>query len=303
MTSQTGGLKHSYFYVDTITFQVEDCLFKVPRGPFEQDSAIFCDMFTMPKGNIVRDVWNEKPIQLDGVSKDDFEQFLKVLFHRKHGSLPYLPVEIHEWTSVLKLSTAWDFQATRQAAIDALHASQIEPVDRVVLAQQYDIKDWLLPALNQLAQRVEPISLEEAGQIGVDFALKVTWNYTLFVSDSRDNAAQGFDYSEAIRTIFALICLEGHRKSSRDSRPAKPSARPRSDSHYDGAVLFQIEEQKQFEPPDDSVQVKRNVPEPMTKHDMPQATMPSKIMEKNANRGWSKEVQRYEAGSGILEKR
>ncbi|KAG6325991.1 hypothetical protein ID866_13098 [Astraeus odoratus] len=146
-------------------------------------------------------------------------------FRRKHALLPYLPNGISEWTSVLKLATTWGFKDTRQAAIDALNDSQIGLVDRVVLAQTYDIKDWLLPALNQLAQRAEPISLEEAGRIGVDVALKMTWvrerlkstsihhcsrcgssdgNAAFSVSDSRDYAAQGFDYSEAIRTTLAL---------------------------------------------------------------------------------------------------
>ncbi|KAG6329035.1 hypothetical protein ID866_10054 [Astraeus odoratus] len=224
MNNRVGSLRHSYFYVDTVTFQVEDCLFKVPRGPFEHESTIFCDIYPMPRSdnNTLEGLCDEMAIQLDG----SVWGMIKMNFHRKHGSYPSLPDGIQEWTSVLKLSTAWDFKATRQAAIDALDVLQIGPIDRVVLFLQYDIKDKLLLALNQLAQRVEPISLEEAHQMGVDVALKLTWvreklkvlpgptsyscrcyapqNIGLFVSDSRDSAAQCCDFSEAIRTTFAL---------------------------------------------------------------------------------------------------
>ncbi|KAG6328814.1 hypothetical protein ID866_10276 [Astraeus odoratus] len=180
-------------------------------------------MFSLPQGDqvTVEGLSDENPIRLDGVSKNDFEQLLKALFHRKHGSLPCLPDGIEEWTSVLKLSTTWDFKAVRQAAIDVLNVSQIGPVDRVVLARQYDIKDWLLPALNHLAQRPEPTSLEEAGRMGIDFALKlasvreriaVTYTYTnspyeqftrFMLGNSRANV-QSLDFSEQIRTVFAL---------------------------------------------------------------------------------------------------
>ncbi|KAG6330948.1 hypothetical protein ID866_8141 [Astraeus odoratus] len=180
-------------------------------------------MFSLPQGDkdTVEGLRDEKPIRLDGVSKNDFEQLLKALFHRKHGSLPCLPVSIEEWTSVLKLSMTWDFKAIRQAAIDALDVSQIGPVDRVVLARQYDIKDWLLPALNQLARRHEPTSLEEAGRMGIDFALKLasvrerimmiytsshsgyTHTAQLTLGDSRDKV-QSLDFTPQIRTVFAL---------------------------------------------------------------------------------------------------
>ncbi|KAI6141530.1 hypothetical protein EDD17DRAFT_1902503 [Pisolithus thermaeus] len=175
MTVKNEISRHSNFYVSTVTFLVEDSLFKVSREPFEKESEVFCDMFSLPQGSsvVVEGTSDENAIRIDRTSKDDFEQLLKALLHRKYGSQPNLPHGIEQWTSVLKLSTAWNFERLRQAAIDALTESGIGAVDRVVLSQRYYIKNWLLPALNELARRPEPIILEEAQRMGIDIALKL----------------------------------------------------------------------------------------------------------------------------------
>ncbi|KAI5983224.1 hypothetical protein EDD15DRAFT_2376797 [Pisolithus albus] len=77
--------RHACFYMESVTFLVEDCLFKVPREPFEKESAIFCDMFALPQddGEIVEGLSDEAPIQLFRVNKEDFEQLLNsALFSR-----------------------------------------------------------------------------------------------------------------------------------------------------------------------------------------------------------------------------
>ncbi|KAI5993882.1 hypothetical protein EDD15DRAFT_2166702 [Pisolithus albus] len=176
MTVKNETPRHSDFYISTVTFLVEGSLFRVPREPFQRESEVFCDMFSLPQGSsvVVEGTSDESPIRIDRISKNDFEQLLKVLLHRlAYGSQPDLPHGIEQWTSVLKLSTTWNFERLRQAAIDALIESGIGAVDRVVLSQRYYIKNWLLPALNDLARRPEPITLEEANQMGIDIALKL----------------------------------------------------------------------------------------------------------------------------------
>ncbi|KAI6004925.1 hypothetical protein EDD15DRAFT_2359836 [Pisolithus albus] len=167
--------RHSDFYISTVTFLVEDSLYRVPREPFQNESEVFCDMFSLPQGSsvVVEGTSDESPIRIDRTSKEDFEQLLKALLHRKHGSQPDLPHGIEQWTSVLKLSTTWNFGRLRQAAIDALIECGIGAVDRVILSQRYHIPNWLLPALNELAKRPEPITLEEAKRMGIDTALKL----------------------------------------------------------------------------------------------------------------------------------
>ncbi|KAI6140407.1 hypothetical protein BKA82DRAFT_2823218 [Pisolithus tinctorius] len=136
MAPNNGASRHSDFYISTVIFLVEDSLFRVPREPFQQESDVFCDIF--PCHKVTELLWRDQatkiPIQLHGTSKDDFEQLLKVLLHRKYGSQPNLPQSIEQWTSVLKLSTAWSFEKLRQVSINALMESGIGAVDRVVLS-------------------------------------------------------------------------------------------------------------------------------------------------------------------------
>ncbi|KAF8836862.1 hypothetical protein BDN67DRAFT_1014319 [Paxillus ammoniavirescens] len=49
----------------------------------------------------------------------------------------------------------------------------MSPVDKVALAMQYNIKDWLLPALNAIAQWPKPIGAGDVDRLGLDVALKI----------------------------------------------------------------------------------------------------------------------------------
>ncbi|KAF9239116.1 hypothetical protein BU15DRAFT_47003, partial [Melanogaster broomeanus] len=156
-------------------WQVEGCLFHVPRGPFETESTVFRDMFLLPVPDIheVEGLNDARPIHLEGTRRYDFEQLMKVLFHRTHGQSQELPGDIEQWTSVLKLSTLWDFTSPRQTAIDNLSKLPVPPVDKFVLTKVYDVGSWLLPAMNELVRRPEPINMEEADRLGFETALKL----------------------------------------------------------------------------------------------------------------------------------
>ncbi|KAI5993147.1 hypothetical protein F5J12DRAFT_858835 [Pisolithus orientalis] len=219
MESSTEVQRHTCFYMSFNHFPL-------PKEPFERESTVFCDMFALPQGdgNSIEGLSDEMPIRLFGVSKEEFEELLKVLFNRRHGRPPCLPDTIEQWTSVLKLSTAWGFQEIRAAAIDALMVLDVSAIDKLVLGRKYDIesREWLLPALNELAQRAEPIGFEEANQMGFETALKLAsvrerltlsrvtqHNYyrnqdLLVVGVSRDHAAQSLDFSDQIISTFGL---------------------------------------------------------------------------------------------------
>ena len=48
-----------------------------------------------------------------------------------------------------------------------------DPIERILLAKEYGIKDWLLGAYDQLISRKEPLTLEEASALGSDCTLKI----------------------------------------------------------------------------------------------------------------------------------
>jgi hypothetical protein len=97
-----------------------------------------------------------------------------------------------EWISVLKLSTQWRFIDTRNLAIQQLHSRlDLEDVERIQLAQQYDIADWLRMGYIHLVKRNRGMSQDEARKIGWEtafhlcqarehaWASRTTWYYGL----------------------------------------------------------------------------------------------------------------------------
>jgi hypothetical protein len=92
----------------------------------------------------------------------DLERFLTILYSKYVRSLSaravlcpllslcrsYAPARLHmkeEWTSVLSLAHRWDFAAIRAVAIDEL-AAVTTPIDKLVLARDYDVEEWLAGA-------------------------------------------------------------------------------------------------------------------------------------------------------------
>ena len=65
-----------------------------------------------------------------------------------------------EWSSILDLSTRWGFTSIRELAIRCIKPPN--PLTRIVLARKHGVEQWILPALLELCQRPEPLSIEEA---------------------------------------------------------------------------------------------------------------------------------------------
>jgi len=155
----------SYFFAD-ITFSVEDCLFKVPRYAFEQNSEAFAKIFLLPASESY-----QQPLQLTGILKEDFLIFLQVLYPKDCTRLPSLVKR--EWASVLKLATMWEFTDLRLLAIRSLAPMLDDPIEQIDLAKNCDVKEWLLPAMNKLAQREQPMGIEDTARLGVETVLKI----------------------------------------------------------------------------------------------------------------------------------
>src|SRR5438309_2034676 len=69
----------------------------------------------------------------------------------------------------------WEMWGVCKKAIKMMPYSSVDkdPVEKVGLAFQYDIHEWLLPGLNELAKRPEPISIKDVELLGWEVALKV----------------------------------------------------------------------------------------------------------------------------------
>lgn len=115
-----------------------------------------------------------------------------------------------EWKSVLKLSTMWNFEVVRNLAIQSMSELPIDAVEKAALAREYEIDEWLLPALNELAQREEPIGVEEALRLGMEQALRIAavresfiaWNERIAFGPR--GARTQIDYTGRIRALMEI---------------------------------------------------------------------------------------------------
>ncbi|KIM59263.1 hypothetical protein SCLCIDRAFT_1023804 [Scleroderma citrinum Foug A] len=169
--------KDDEFYMTFVTLNVEDCLFRVPRCTLESQSQIFRDMFSLPvpKSEPLEGSTNENPLFLPGIEAQEFRLLLGVLFTSAFGPQKNLPKSPDEWLSVIKLARMWEFDDIHKSSVKMVpyHSVKKSPVEKVALAFQHDIKEWLVPGLDELAKRPEPIGIGDVDLLGLDVALKV----------------------------------------------------------------------------------------------------------------------------------
>jgi hypothetical protein len=61
----------------------------------------------------------------------------------------------------------------RNRTIRELGNANLDPVDKITLAVDYDVPDWLKPAYIDLCRRAEPIREEEAEKLGLGMTVKL----------------------------------------------------------------------------------------------------------------------------------
>ncbi|KAH6903364.1 hypothetical protein BKA70DRAFT_1514263, partial [Coprinopsis sp. MPI-PUGE-AT-0042] len=156
---------------------VQGVVFQLPRHRFVEASEAFTGIVTKSEDDV--------PIELD-VALGDFESFLKAFLPRASAMYDDKPILTKdEWISVLRLSTLWLFRnALRELAINHLSAIEMDAIDRICLAKEHRVYDWLLQGYEQVIERLlvsddpdgEPMTLttQEGTRIGMDVALELS---------------------------------------------------------------------------------------------------------------------------------
>ncbi|TBU29231.1 hypothetical protein BD311DRAFT_756774 [Dichomitus squalens] len=172
---------HSYtrdndFFIDVkpLYLRAEGTLFCVPRHYFEK-SEVWEGLFTLPAtSDSPREGLSEDyPLFLESIKADDLREFLRVLSCRLLAagdgtSIRFIPTS---WLPVLKLASLWDFPKLRALALKYLKSQDC--MTRLRISRQYDVKEWFLPALKEVAVRTEPLTMDDVKELGLEFALKV----------------------------------------------------------------------------------------------------------------------------------
>ena len=122
------------------------------------------------------------------------------------------------WFPVVKLARMWEFDGIYRCAIKKMPYNQINKTsaEKVGLAVKYDIQPWLLPGLNELAQRKGSLGNHDLEMLGPEAALKVaavreslvvnhsygTFDGRRFIAGSRD--ASNVDFTSIIKRVFQI---------------------------------------------------------------------------------------------------
>ncbi|EAU92834.1 hypothetical protein CC1G_03621 [Coprinopsis cinerea okayama7 len=190
------------YHLDVVVFQVENVLFKVPKYPFTDSGGVFGTLFSLPTPadsgcGEAEGSSNANPIRLDQTKVDDFRAFLKVLIPK---SVPAkYDLSLAEWTSVLALSTKWDFDDMRNFAIESMSPILKEKhVWKVVLGQQYHVRSWLKEGCMHLVTRWSGPSKDEAAQLGLEITV------TIYLIREKMLRCRGvYDVAKAVEDEFA----------------------------------------------------------------------------------------------------
>ena len=103
------------------------------------------------------------------VRLDNRRVLMLVLILRDYNTLESRTFE--EWSAILDLSTRWGFTSIRDLAIRCI--KHPNPLNRLILARKHAVEEWAFPALLDLCERPEPLSLEEARLMDFDDVLLV----------------------------------------------------------------------------------------------------------------------------------
>lgn len=170
----SGAIRDSRYYWNDVIFQVENRLFKIPSHYFVQHSEVFGDIFSLPQGSQSPEgLSDENPVVLSHVSAVDFENLLDIIYPPKIPQ-DYSAISKNQWISGLRLSTMWHFSDIRQLAIKHLQQdASLDAVEQVIFAKDFSVSSWLRTGYLGLVKRTQPLSVEEAEQIGWRSAIQI----------------------------------------------------------------------------------------------------------------------------------
>jgi hypothetical protein len=164
------GVPHDRFFFDdgNITFHVQGGLYRLHRYLFCKSSEFKDRLSRLPTQ---QESSHPPTIPLEDVKSVDFDAFLSILYPQNYNTLEERSFE--EWSSILDLSTRWGFASIRDLAIRRISYMGRRPIrqlglrspatlSRLLLARKHAVEQWIVPALLELCESPEPLSLEEA---------------------------------------------------------------------------------------------------------------------------------------------
>lgn len=126
-------------------------------------------------------------------------------------------MKIPDWVPVLRLSTMWGFNAIRVRAIAKLSkVLALQPFSRLTLSERFDIEEWKIPAMEQIVQRNQPLSVSEIQQLDpvalcAIMSVREGW---LVQGSNANNARSAYTLSGSVQEELQKLLDENSQKLS-----------------------------------------------------------------------------------------
>ncbi|KAH7338043.1 hypothetical protein B0J17DRAFT_660546 [Rhizoctonia solani] len=163
-------------------------------------------IFNMPKsvdGEPEAGSSPKHPIVVRGAVASDFAALLKILY-ASHFSNNLPTIEIPLIVPAFRITNLLSFSELR-AYLLPLAEKNLDDVEKIIFAREFDIKQWIAPAHIRLCKRGTVLSTEEARKLGVDSVLLI-WSMrekhrgrgsAVSVGAHYCSSYTGLDYAEA----------------------------------------------------------------------------------------------------------
>ncbi|KAK1224707.1 hypothetical protein PQX77_012380 [Marasmius sp. AFHP31] len=154
--------------------KVENQLFKIHRHFLRQESPIFDSMFDSPPPVEGQEGETEdRPIILPEITCDQFVALMNYFYKGTFFKTKEPGTSFKEYQDLLSIATLYECSEARQKAILGVESYNPIAVEKIVLAEKYNVDHWLMPAYIQLCKRDSPLTRDEAWDIGLDKAIMI----------------------------------------------------------------------------------------------------------------------------------
>ncbi|CAE6469463.1 unnamed protein product [Rhizoctonia solani] len=172
-------VKHPKFFFDNtlVVLQIENVQFNVHKYQLLK-SETFADMFKIAEesgGDSEEPAEGsspEKPIKMDGVSAQDFESLLTVLY-ANHFSTHQPEPTASLIIPAFRLANMWNFKELRDYLMP-LAEQVLNDASKISFAREFHVQQWIVPAFVRLCHRKEPLDTDEAKMVGLEGVLLIS---------------------------------------------------------------------------------------------------------------------------------
>jgi len=148
-----------------VAFRVKNTIYKVHSHFFQQSPVLAARIPSYPVPYP-----ESSPIYIEDVTSHGFELLLSIFYPKEYTR--YELETVYDWTTLLSVARKFSMQKIRDLAIDRL-ALIATPAEKVELANDYSIEDWLVPAFTDLCLKLEPLSIDDGYRLGIDGVIKL----------------------------------------------------------------------------------------------------------------------------------